>query len=169
MGEGPTAMALALDFTGRTILVCGVHKGGMGGATCRQVAKAGGTVIALDREQAYVDEISGEVRALAPVMPTSLIRPFAVDAARASRSAWGVRAVGADRTSRTGSGCVVAVLDTGIDAEHETLAENLGEGWAAADAACTTNCGGGPFGGGVMRRADPRIGRTRLLRRGFAL
>lgn len=57
-------MALELDFSGKTILICGIHKGGMGGATCRQVAKAGGTVIALDNQQAYVDEIAGEVRAL---------------------------------------------------------------------------------------------------------
>jgi 3-oxoacyl-[acyl-carrier protein] reductase len=57
-------MALEVDFTGKTILVCGIHRGGMGGATCRQVAKAGGSVIALDNQQAYVDEIAEEVRAL---------------------------------------------------------------------------------------------------------
>lgn len=57
-------MALELDFSGRMILVCGIHKGGMGGATCRQIARAGGTVIAVDRDQAYVDEIAEEVRAL---------------------------------------------------------------------------------------------------------
>jgi len=48
----------------------------------------------------------------------------------------------------TGDGVSVAILDTGIDAQHETLEANLGEGWATDDAACTTNCGGGPFGGG---------------------
>lgn len=63
-------MALALDFTGRTILVVGIHKGGMGGATCRQVAKAGGTVIALDRDETYVAEIAGEVRALGGTIHT---------------------------------------------------------------------------------------------------
>lgn len=57
-------MALTLDFSGKTILVCGIHKGGMGGATCRQLAKAGATVIALDRDQAYVDEIVTEVEAM---------------------------------------------------------------------------------------------------------
>ncbi|MCB2080512.1 MAG: SDR family oxidoreductase [Novosphingobium sp.] len=57
-------MGLELDFSGRTILVCGIHKGGMGGATCRQIAKGGGTVIAVDRDQGYVDEIAQEVRAL---------------------------------------------------------------------------------------------------------
>jgi NAD(P)-dependent dehydrogenase (short-subunit alcohol dehydrogenase family) len=53
-----------LDFTGKTILVCGVHKGGMGGATCRTIARGGGTVIALDREQSYVDDIAAEIRDL---------------------------------------------------------------------------------------------------------
>lgn len=57
-------MSLPIDLDGKTILVCGVHRGGMGGATCRQVAKAGGTVIALDREQSFADEIAAEVRDL---------------------------------------------------------------------------------------------------------
>ena len=48
----------------------------------------------------------------------------------------------------TGDGVSIAILDTGIDAQHETLEENLGEGWATDDAACTTDCSGGPFGGG---------------------
>jgi NAD(P)-dependent dehydrogenase (short-subunit alcohol dehydrogenase family) len=65
-------MALDLDFTGKTILVCGIHRGGMGGATCRQLAKAGATVIALDNEQAYVDEIAEEVRALGGTCHTML-------------------------------------------------------------------------------------------------
>jgi NAD(P)-dependent dehydrogenase (short-subunit alcohol dehydrogenase family) len=63
-------MALPIDFTGKTILVCGVHKGGMGGATCRQIAKAGGTIIALDKDPAYVEGIAGEVRALGGTIHT---------------------------------------------------------------------------------------------------
>ncbi|HEX4378262.1 MAG TPA: SDR family oxidoreductase [Steroidobacteraceae bacterium] len=57
-------MTLAIDLTGKTILVCGIHKGGMGGATCRQIASAGGAVIALDKEQSYVDATADQVRAL---------------------------------------------------------------------------------------------------------
>ena len=57
-------MALEIDFTGKTILVVGVHKGGMGGALCRQIAKGGGSVIALDKDQSFVDAIAAEVRAL---------------------------------------------------------------------------------------------------------
>ena len=61
------------------------------------------------------------VRAIAPVMPTTLIHP--VDQAEdhdgeAGGTAWGVTAVGADRSARSGAGVVVAVLDRGIDASH---------------------------------------------------
>lgn len=63
-------MALGIDLSGRTVLVCGVHKGGMGGATCRQIARAGGTVIALDKEQDYVDGIAAEVRAMGGTIHT---------------------------------------------------------------------------------------------------
>lgn len=63
-------MALPLDFTGKTILVCGIHKGGMGGATVRKIAQGGGTVIALDNQQAYVDEIAEQVRSLGGTIHT---------------------------------------------------------------------------------------------------
>ena len=62
-----------------------------------------------------------EVRAIAPVMPTQLIEPFAAEAAAqaaAGNVTWGVTAVGADTSTRTGAGVVVAVLDTGIDRTH---------------------------------------------------
>ncbi len=64
---------------------------------------------------------------------------------------YGIEKVEADvaiENGETGDGVSVAVIDTGIDATHETLAANLGEGYATDDAACTTGCGGGPFGGG---------------------
>jgi NAD(P)-dependent dehydrogenase (short-subunit alcohol dehydrogenase family) len=57
-------MTLPVDLTGKTILVCGVHRGGIGGATARQVTKAGGTVIGLDKEQANIDPTIAEVEAL---------------------------------------------------------------------------------------------------------
>ena len=64
---------------------------------------------------------------------------------------YGIETVEADvaiEDGDTGDGVSVAILDTGIDADHETLASNLGEGYATDDAACTADCGGGPFGGG---------------------
>ncbi len=57
-------MTIAIDLSGKTFLVSGIHKGGMGGATCRQIAKAGGTVIALDKEREYVEETAEQVRQL---------------------------------------------------------------------------------------------------------
>jgi subtilisin family serine protease len=65
-----------------------------------------------------------DVRAIAPVMPTRLIHPVdepGVDGEsgiEATSTAWGVTAVGADRSTRSGAGVIVAVLDTGIDASH---------------------------------------------------
>lgn len=57
-------MTLAVDLGGKTILVCGVSNGGIGGATCRQIARAGGTIVALDKEQALIDETVARVEAL---------------------------------------------------------------------------------------------------------
>jgi subtilisin family serine protease len=59
-----------------------------------------------------------QVRAIARVMPTQLVRPFDATSGDATPAAWGIVAVGADTSSRTGTGVTVAVLDTGIDAAH---------------------------------------------------
>lgn len=57
-----------------------------------------------------------QVRAIAPVMPTTLIHPIEVQ--QQATHAWGIAAVGADTTTRTGAGVPIAVLDTGIDSTH---------------------------------------------------
>ena len=61
-----------------------------------------------------------------------------------------VNATDAIDAGETGDGANIAIIDTGIDAEHETLAANLGDGWAADGAECDADaCSGrGPFGGG---------------------
>lgn len=59
------------------------------------------------------------VAAMAPEMPTILIEPTQSGAAT---PAWGIAAVGADKSSQTGVGVKVAVLDTGIDAAHPAFA-----------------------------------------------
>jgi subtilisin family serine protease len=57
---------------------------------------------------------------IAAAMPLRLVQPrgeATLEAAAASQ-AWGLEAVGATRTTLTGKGVVVAVLDTGIDEKH---------------------------------------------------
>jgi subtilisin family serine protease len=91
----------------------------------------------LDLEKREVRDLARDpdVRAIAPVMPTALVEPVADDDvgleegdgeddedAPATGPTWGVTAVGADTSSRTGAGVVVAVLDTGIDREHPAFA-----------------------------------------------
>jgi subtilisin family serine protease len=58
------------------------------------------------------------IRDLAPKMRISLIAPVAVAESKATDNAWGVDAVGAGKSKFTGTGVVVAVLDTGIDRAH---------------------------------------------------
>jgi NAD(P)-dependent dehydrogenase (short-subunit alcohol dehydrogenase family) len=57
-------MSLDVDLAGKTILVCGVARGGIGGATARQIARAGGSVVALDKDQATLDPTIADVEEL---------------------------------------------------------------------------------------------------------
>ena len=78
----------------------------------------------LDKNEVQALARDREVAAIAPVMPTRLIEPVGdgdVEGdfqTEATSSTWGVQAVGADRSGRSGAGVTVAVLDTGIDASH---------------------------------------------------
>lgn len=56
-------MTLAIDLTGKVILVCGVARGGIGGATARHAAAAGATIVALDHTQSLVDETVADIQA----------------------------------------------------------------------------------------------------------
>ena len=71
-----------------------------------------------------VREFAGEpgVTAIAPLMATHLIRPLSDAEPAAAGDAWGIAAVGADRSSWTGEGVTVAILDTGIDRQHPAFA-----------------------------------------------
>jgi NAD(P)-dependent dehydrogenase (short-subunit alcohol dehydrogenase family) len=57
-------MSLDVDLSGKTILVCGVARGGIGGATVRQIVRAGGAVIALDHDQTVIDPTIADVEDL---------------------------------------------------------------------------------------------------------
>jgi subtilisin family serine protease len=83
------------------------------------------TIARLTKEELREVASDPEVRAVAPVMPTRLIFPVAGPQAVAAVEAgptWGVSAVGAGTSARTGAGVTVAVLDTGIDATHPAFA-----------------------------------------------
>ena len=73
------------------------------------------------------DELRRDPRtqAIAPTMPLSLIEPTKEDAPSAEALAagvtWGVEAVGAHQSPFDGAGVKVAVLDTGIDPDHEAF------------------------------------------------
>lgn len=69
-----------------------------------------------DRDAASI-AAEPEVEAIAPSMRTRLIRPFNLEAA-VPAEAWGLEAIGARDSAFTGRGVTVAVLDTGIDADH---------------------------------------------------
>jgi subtilisin family serine protease len=86
-------------------------------------------VVELDKGELRDLARDPQVHAIAPIMPTTLVRPVSdedagTDADETSQPGptWGVTAVGADLTSRTGAGTVVAVLDTGIDRDHPAFA-----------------------------------------------
>jgi subtilisin family serine protease len=62
--------------------------------------------------------------AVAPVLPMKLVEPvtrLSADTPTSPGSAWGVEAVGAIDCRYSGVGIKVAVLDTGIDADHEAF------------------------------------------------
>jgi NAD(P)-dependent dehydrogenase (short-subunit alcohol dehydrogenase family) len=67
-------MSLDVDLSGKTILVAGVASGGIGGATVRQILKAGGSVIALDHDQAIIDRTIADAAGLG-----GSIRPLVAD------------------------------------------------------------------------------------------
>lgn len=71
-------------------------------------------VVSLDEKQSHEVAQDPELD-LAPVMPTRLIAPLA---AVAPGAAWGVAAVGADRSPFDGRKIRIAVLDTGIASAH---------------------------------------------------
>jgi subtilisin family serine protease len=80
-------------------------------------------VESLDKQDVRTIARDPQVRAIAPVMPTTLVKPVDADGdqpapAPAAGPTWGVTAVGADVSTRTGAGVTVSVLDTGIDVGH---------------------------------------------------
>ncbi|WP_073214296.1 S8 family serine peptidase [Massilia sp. CF038] len=110
------------------------------------------------------------VVAIAPTLPMCLVAPARIDPVLEApgKLTWGVEAVGAALSKRTGEGVTVAVLDTGIDASHPAFAgmslvhmDFTGEGGGDANGH-GTHCAGTIFG----RDVDGlRIGVARGTRR----
>jgi len=125
-------------------------------------------VASMSRAEVLAVSRDPEVRAVAPVMPTVLIQPIDVAEAEAATTAWGVTAVGADTSARTGAGVTVALLDTGIDADHAafagmTLVEEDFSGSGIGDKqGHGTHCAGTVFGRDVD---GTRIGIARGVQR----
>jgi subtilisin family serine protease len=74
--------------------------------------------------RAVADERRRPGRVVAEPLPTALIQPVSTSDASAPAEpgcSWGVEAVGAAESRLTGMGITVAVLDTGIDPEHEAF------------------------------------------------
>ena len=109
-------------------------------------------------------------RAIAPAFPLKLIKPVAAEdvVTPTAGSTWGIDAVGATSSPFDGSDITVAVLDTGIDPDHQaftgidlvqknftTESDNDRDGHG-------THCAGTIFGGDVD---NTRIGIARNIKR----
>ena len=140
--------------------------GAVGSRSVAESAVVGLTIEVEDIDRSRISTLSrhADVLAMAPAMPMKLIAPVEVKAAveaAALEVAWGIRAVGADTSPFTGSGIVVAVLDTGIDAAHPAFSgvsiiqqDFTGEG-SADENGHGTHCAGTIFGRNTGNR---RIG-----------
>ena len=74
--------------------------------------------------KAAADERRKQNQILARPLPTRLIKPVSTSESAqpaAAGTSWGVEAVGAKASPFSGAGIKVAVLDTGVDAEHEAF------------------------------------------------
>ena len=81
-------------------------------------------VSSVERRQVRLIAAQADTVAVAPVMPMRLIAPVSSESVTGAgaQAAWGLPAVGADTSPFDGDGIVVAILDTGIDANHAAFA-----------------------------------------------
>lgn len=82
-----------------------------------------GEPLAVEERELSATEASRAGDLAVPVgMPVSLVTPVETGEASAHAEPWGLVAIGATTSPRTGAGTTVAVLDTGCHLEHEAFA-----------------------------------------------
>jgi subtilisin family serine protease len=130
---GRSVVVFADDVRGDTVAVAAALRSlaGTEGADAISFDALGVAVVAVDPTAlAATIAADGAARsAIVAVEPERVMHAISVEeSAAAARFAddaqftWGLRATGVDATSATGSGIRVAVLDTGLDAEHPDFA-----------------------------------------------
>jgi subtilisin family serine protease len=98
----------------------------LGGASAAKGARLDVADVSVETRTLGAGELSEVSRRggqqAAKKMPITLVKPFEADDAEADASVagatWGLEAVGALTSRRTGAGVTVAILDTGINADH---------------------------------------------------
>lgn len=81
-------------------------------------------VESLDKRGIFEVRRDPEVVSIAPLMPVALVKPVATQQRETTHGTgvtWGVSVTRAAESPYTGKGVTVAVLDSGIDAEHEAF------------------------------------------------
>ncbi len=122
------------------------------------------SIEAITKKQSIDLKRDPNVKSIARVLPMKLIKPMKkgkkVSLAQ-TKNAWGIEAVGAQSSSFSGTGIVIAVLDTGIDSSHPAFAgvnlvqkDFTGEGNGDLNGH-GTHCAGTIFGRDV---SEARIG-----------
>ncbi|HEU0089142.1 MAG TPA: S8 family serine peptidase [Pseudonocardiaceae bacterium] len=148
-----------------------LHELGVAVVTAAADQAAGLTRAAADPGPIRIVEPERVVRAIGSAVP--MAEPAAIDETKLT---WGLQATGADRSTATGAGVRVAVLDTGLDVKHPDLSgrtvvtnsfisgEPVQDGHGHGTHCVGTSCGlrtpaSGP-GYGVAYKADIYAGKV---------